>query len=180
MVCDTAVCDFSPYRAIERTLFLSKKLQMFENFKNVRFFVAQRFTYFFAFSHFCEVDTFDISRFEEPNLGDKMRFCNPIFSSIPPDCHHPTRSRHRCHFGLCPPCDQTCNFKLPKCKHVCPSKCHSAVRRRVQEKVCIIYRFFFFFSSIYRFQILEVDLQSDSTCIRRYIDNNVDLNSLIS
>ncbi|CAH0546976.1 unnamed protein product [Brassicogethes aeneus] len=27
----------------------------------------------------------------------------------PSDCHHENRDKHRCHFGDCPPCKQTCN-----------------------------------------------------------------------
>ncbi|XP_072040523.1 NF-X1-type zinc finger protein NFXL1-like [Amphiura filiformis] len=47
--------------------------------------------------------------------------------STAPDCHHPTRDHHRCHFGRCPPCRQMCAQPLLHCSHVCPKVCHSAV-----------------------------------------------------
>lgn len=45
---------------------------------------------------------------------------------ILPDCHHPKRENHRCHFGSCPPCRQVCGIKH-ECGHPCPKTCHSAV-----------------------------------------------------
>ena len=53
-------------------------------------------------------------------------------SRIPPDCHHPERERHRCHFGSCPPCRQVCGMKY-ECGHSCPKTCHSAVLIDVNE-----------------------------------------------
>eukprot|EP00079_Xenopus_tropicalis_P028320 XP_012823254.1 PREDICTED: NF-X1-type zinc finger protein NFXL1 isoform X1 [Xenopus tropicalis] len=44
--------------------------------------------------------------------------------SCPPTCHHEVRERHRCHFGPCPPCRQTCQNILKKCGHLCPIPCH--------------------------------------------------------
>ncbi|ESO08824.1 hypothetical protein HELRODRAFT_97768 [Helobdella robusta] len=48
------------------------------------------------------------------------------FCKTPPDCHHPSRLPHPCHFGQCPRCTQTCS-KLLSCSHCCPAVCHSAV-----------------------------------------------------
>ncbi|XP_075423057.1 NF-X1-type zinc finger protein NFXL1 [Ascaphus truei] len=44
--------------------------------------------------------------------------------SRPPTCHHEVRERHRCHFGPCPPCRQSCQKTLHKCGHLCPISCH--------------------------------------------------------
>ncbi|KAG9347036.1 hypothetical protein JZ751_005963 [Albula glossodonta] len=45
----------------------------------------------------------------------------------PPTCHHPSREKHRCHFGACPPCRQPCQNTLDKCGHICPAPCHDEV-----------------------------------------------------
>uniref|UniRef100_A0A4X2KU80 Nuclear transcription factor, X-box binding like 1 n=1 Tax=Vombatus ursinus TaxID=29139 RepID=A0A4X2KU80_VOMUR len=42
----------------------------------------------------------------------------------PSTCHHPNREKHRCHFGPCPPCHQSCQKVLEKCGHLCPAPCH--------------------------------------------------------
>ncbi|KAG8134922.1 hypothetical protein E2320_007990, partial [Naja naja] len=42
----------------------------------------------------------------------------------PPTCHHPSREKHSCHFGPCPPCHQICKKVLEKCGHLCPASCH--------------------------------------------------------
>ncbi|XP_021938982.1 NF-X1-type zinc finger protein NFXL1 isoform X3 [Zootermopsis nevadensis] len=52
---------------------------------------------------------------------------------IKPNCHHPSREPHRCHFGDCPPCQQVCGMLLDPCKHKCPAPCHSAVWVKVEE-----------------------------------------------
>ncbi|ELT89307.1 hypothetical protein CAPTEDRAFT_178429 [Capitella teleta] len=52
--------------------------------------------------------------------------------AIAPNCAHPERDPHRCHFGRCPPCQQICGMKLPKCEHKCPEKCHIGVYSKVQ------------------------------------------------
>eukprot|EP00057_Strongylocentrotus_purpuratus_P031970 XP_786259.2 PREDICTED: NF-X1-type zinc finger protein NFXL1 [Strongylocentrotus purpuratus] len=53
---------------------------------------------------------------------------------IPPDCHHPVREKHTCHFNKCPPCKKQCNNTL-SCGHTCPKKCHDAVvRKNVENK----------------------------------------------
>ncbi|XP_043918359.1 NF-X1-type zinc finger protein NFXL1 [Protopterus annectens] len=44
----------------------------------------------------------------------------------PSSCHHPSRERHRCHFGHCPSCRQPCHSVL-KCGHSCPAPCHDEV-----------------------------------------------------
>lgn len=49
------------------------------------------------------------------------------FCSHPPDCHHPKRKRHHCHYGSCPPCHQRCDLPLP-CGHPCPVSCHDNIR----------------------------------------------------
>ena len=49
-----------------------------------------------------------------------------------PDCHHPARVPHNCHFGECPPCRQACRKALPACQHTCPAPCHDKVEVRVQ------------------------------------------------
>lgn len=54
------------------------------------------------------------------------------FFRIPPDCHHNKREIHRCHFGDCPSCRQICNKEYKKCKHVCPSHCHSSVLVKIE------------------------------------------------
>ncbi|XP_069487810.1 NF-X1-type zinc finger protein NFXL1 [Ambystoma mexicanum] len=46
------------------------------------------------------------------------------FCSQPSSCHHHLRERHRCHFGPCPPCRQSCQKTLKKCGHLCPAPCH--------------------------------------------------------
>ncbi|KAG8188216.1 hypothetical protein JTE90_021237 [Oedothorax gibbosus] len=53
---------------------------------------------------------------------------------LPPECHHPSRHRHKCHFGRCPPCRLTCGKFLPPCAHTCPARCHSAVLTKVDTK----------------------------------------------
>ena len=53
----------------------------------------------------------------------------------PPNCHHPQRQKHRCHFGECPPCSQVCDLRLPSCQHSCPMRCHDAVKVKVEDKV---------------------------------------------
>uniref|UniRef100_A0A4W3I8K5 Nuclear transcription factor, X-box binding like 1 n=1 Tax=Callorhinchus milii TaxID=7868 RepID=A0A4W3I8K5_CALMI len=45
----------------------------------------------------------------------------------PSTCHHPNREKHRCHFGPCPPCRQSCQKTLKKCVHFCPALCHDEV-----------------------------------------------------
>ena len=55
------------------------------------------------------------------------------FCRIPPDCHHPSREPHRCHFGDCPPCKQVCDQTLKPCEHKCPAPCHSAVWVKVED-----------------------------------------------
>nr|XP_054754423.1 NF-X1-type zinc finger protein NFXL1-like [Lytechinus pictus] len=53
---------------------------------------------------------------------------------IPPDCHHPVREKHSCHFNKCPPCKMKCN-KILSCGHICPKKCHDAVvHKNVENK----------------------------------------------
>lgn len=52
---------------------------------------------------------------------------------IKPNCHHPSREPHRCHFGDCPPCQQVCGMLLDPCKHKCPAPCHSAVWVKVED-----------------------------------------------
>ncbi|CAH1959936.1 unnamed protein product [Acanthoscelides obtectus] len=52
--------------------------------------------------------------------------CNKT-CTIPPDCHHPKREHHRCHFGECPPCKQVCDKLHSDCGHTCPALCHSDV-----------------------------------------------------
>ncbi|KAK7066648.1 NF-X1-type zinc finger protein nfxl1 [Halocaridina rubra] len=49
-----------------------------------------------------------------------------LLCRIPPSCHHPTREKHKCHFGNCPQCKMTCGRHL-NCGHACPSSCHDAV-----------------------------------------------------
>ncbi|XP_067003149.2 NF-X1-type zinc finger protein NFXL1 [Anabrus simplex] len=51
-----------------------------------------------------------------------MKLCR-----IEPDCHHPQREPHRCHFGDCPPCRQVCGLPHDPCGHSCSAMCHSAV-----------------------------------------------------
>nr|XP_023021206.1 NF-X1-type zinc finger protein NFXL1 [Leptinotarsa decemlineata] len=51
---------------------------------------------------------------------------------FPPDCHHKQRENHKCHFGDCPPCKQTCNKSRTSCCHLCPSPCHSAVLMKIE------------------------------------------------
>lgn len=46
------------------------------------------------------------------------------FCSNPPTCHHNIRERHRCHFGPCPSCRQSCQKVLQACGHLCPAPCH--------------------------------------------------------
>ncbi|KAM3831732.1 NF-X1-type zinc finger protein NFXL1 isoform 2-T2 [Vipera latastei] len=46
------------------------------------------------------------------------------FCRLPPTCHHPSREKHSCHFGPCPPCHQACKKVLEKCSHLCPASCH--------------------------------------------------------
>ena len=65
------------------------------------------------------------------SLGHKSTMQNQnylyIISRIPPDCHHPSRLPHRCHFGPCQPCRQICGKAYPNCSHQCPAMCHAAV-----------------------------------------------------
>ncbi|XP_029444066.1 NF-X1-type zinc finger protein NFXL1 [Rhinatrema bivittatum] len=49
--------------------------------------------------------------------------CKMLCSQLP-TCHHPVREQHRCHFGPCPPCRQSCQKVLEKCSHFCPAPCH--------------------------------------------------------
>lgn len=56
----------------------------------------------------------------------------------PPDCHHPARIPHRCHFGECPPCRLQCLKQLQGCTHTCPIMCHSAVKVKIKDNVCIL------------------------------------------
>ncbi|XP_071087920.1 NF-X1-type zinc finger protein NFXL1-like [Haliotis cracherodii] len=53
---------------------------------------------------------------------------------IPPNCHHPRRDKHRCHFNECPPCQQKCLLPLHQCDHTCPVKCHDAVKVKVEDQ----------------------------------------------
>ncbi|KAK7097179.1 hypothetical protein V1264_004194 [Littorina saxatilis] len=59
--------------------------------------------------------------------------CN-LPCKIPPNCHHPKRQKHRCHFGECPPCTQVCDLSLPSCQHSCPARCHDAIKVKVEDK----------------------------------------------
>ncbi|KAI4470848.1 nuclear transcription factor x-box binding 1 nfx1 [Holotrichia oblita] len=54
--------------------------------------------------------------------------------SIPPECHHPKRENHRCHFGDCPPCRQVCGKTHEKCSHICPKECHTSVLVKIEQK----------------------------------------------
>lgn len=65
-----------------------------------------------------------------------MVIIDQTFSSIPPDCHHPKRVEHQCHFGNCPSCRQICAKSRKECPHLCPHPCHSAVlvQRQAQQK----------------------------------------------
>ena len=69
------------------------------------------------------------------NNDDDFMIVHLLLIRVPPDCHHPARTPHRCHFNRCPPCKQTCEKSLQKCGHICPAKCHTAVLTKVQEKV---------------------------------------------
>lgn len=51
----------------------------------------------------------------------------PLPCKVPPDCLHKNRDKHRCHFGNCPPCKQTCGQKHEDCEHICSAVCHSSV-----------------------------------------------------
>ncbi|KAG1690698.1 NF-X1-type zinc finger protein NFXL1 [Nymphon striatum] len=50
-----------------------------------------------------------------------------------PDCHHPFRTPHPCHFGDCPPCKLICLQNLRNCNHTCPAKCHSAILTKIND-----------------------------------------------
>lgn len=52
--------------------------------------------------------------------------------SLPPECHHESRDPHKCHFGDCPACRQTCKKVHAICGHQCPAPCHSAVLVKIQ------------------------------------------------
>ncbi|XP_035220753.1 NF-X1-type zinc finger protein NFXL1-like isoform X2 [Stegodyphus dumicola] len=52
---------------------------------------------------------------------------------IRPDCHHPARHKHKCHFGSCPQCILICGKTLT-CGHTCPVRCHSAVLTKIEVK----------------------------------------------
>ena len=65
---------------------------------------------------------------------------------IKPNCHHPRRKPHRCHFGDCPPCLFVCDQTLEPCQHRCAEPCHDNVaveiiptvkRAGPWEKVCM-------------------------------------------
>ncbi|XP_014353942.2 NF-X1-type zinc finger protein NFXL1 [Latimeria chalumnae] len=49
--------------------------------------------------------------------------CKELCSKLT-TCHHPSREKHRCHFGHCPPCRQPCQRVIEKCGHFCPAPCH--------------------------------------------------------
>lgn len=63
----------------------------------------------------------------------KLKYFFSDTHRIEPNCHHPSREPHRCHFGDCPPCRQVCGKSLDPCKHKCPAPCHSAVWVKVEE-----------------------------------------------
>lgn len=65
-------------------------------------------------------------------MKEKHLFFSDIHR-IEPDCHHPSREPHRCHFGACPSCQQVCGKLIEPCKHECPAPCHSAVWVTVEE-----------------------------------------------
>ncbi|KAJ8964297.1 hypothetical protein NQ317_000093 [Molorchus minor] len=52
--------------------------------------------------------------------------------TLPPDCHHEKREYHRCHFGDCPPCRQTCRKFRSTCNHPCSAPCHSSVLVKIE------------------------------------------------
>ncbi|KAJ3662166.1 hypothetical protein Zmor_006522 [Zophobas morio] len=57
--------------------------------------------------------------------------CNQL-CTVPPDCHHEARERHKCHFGDCPPCRQICSKQRLNCNHLCSFTCHSAVMVKIE------------------------------------------------
>lgn len=59
--------------------------------------------------------------------------CNRLCLN-PPECHHEKREDHSCHFGHCPPCNQSCNFVHSPCGHRCTKPCHSSVWVKVQQQ----------------------------------------------
>jgi hypothetical protein len=64
-----------------------------------------------------------------------LPWLNVLCCRHPPNCHHPKRQKHRCHFGECPPCSQICDLQLPNCQHSCPVSCHDAVKVKFEDKV---------------------------------------------
>lgn len=61
-------------------------------------------------------------------LGGHSLRALKLYSSFrkAPDCHHAARTKHVCHFGTCPPCQQPCN-RILACSHICPAPCHTSV-----------------------------------------------------
>ncbi|XP_030765606.1 NF-X1-type zinc finger protein NFXL1 isoform X2 [Sitophilus oryzae] len=51
---------------------------------------------------------------------------------IPPNCHHQKRDNHKCHFGDCPSCRQTCKKSRSSCSHLCTAVCHSSVVVKIE------------------------------------------------
>lgn len=48
----------------------------------------------------------------------------PRKCSIRPQCRHGSKCKpHRCHYGVCPPCELVCDEELP-CGHKCKERCH--------------------------------------------------------
>ena len=72
----------------------------------------------------------------DPDKGP-LNACVCVLHRLPPDCHHPSRDPHHCHFGRCPPCRQPCGRSRESCQHRCAVPCHSAVWRRRQVCACL-------------------------------------------
>ena len=60
--------------------------------------------------------------------------------SNPPDCRHPSRASHACHFDACPLCRLTCNQPLNTCQHKCQAKCHDSRPTKVESSRLVYLR----------------------------------------
>lgn len=57
------------------------------------------------------------------------------FCKLASKCHHEMLA-HKCHYGDCPPCLQTCAENLP-CAHKCLAKCHDSVEVVTKDKTFV-------------------------------------------